>query len=392
MPNTTAERLRNNIEKILSIWETRALREVAAAKHQESLALRNSLPRYLNLLANALSTTIDRTSARKQSDKFENALTSKKHGGDRAISRNYSTDQLITEYHILRQVLCDVLEEKAPLTTVEREVIVSSIEQAVNDAATEFNKVLKSFQDRMSHTIAHDLRNPITSTKISAEIVLKKLAPADSSASKLKLIISNMDRLDQMIKELLDANRLRAGEAMPVNINLCDLNAIIRQVTDELSLSYPNSLKVQSEGKCQGYWDENGLRRILENLITNAIKYGNEDSFITISLSQDETFAELSVHNFGKAIAPEEMSILFEQYRRLKSSPNRAGWGLGLTLVKGVVDALQGSIDVESDKNKGTTFKIKLPKDARSSMMSEIPHKIEKPSHVEEAPQIPLRE
>lgn len=392
MPNKTAEKLRRNIDKILLIWEERVNHEVSAAQHQETKALRNSLPEYLNQLADALSNTIDRTTARKRSDKINSTRVGKRHGEDRAGSKNYTIDQLITEYHILRQVLFDVMEDEAPLSVVEREVIVCSIEQAVNDAATEYSNILKSVKERISNTLAHDLRNPLTSTKIAAELALRKLPPGDAMIPKMNVIISNMKRLDQMVTELLDASRLEAGQSMLIETKYCDFDEVIRQVTDELSLSYPECFEVQSKGRCQGYWDENGLRRIVENLVTNAIKYGDANRPITISLTQDKNSIELRVHNFGKPIPPEDVPILFEQYRRLKSSQHKAGWGLGLTMVKGMVDAHNGSILVESDKDKGTTFIIKLPKDARSMAKRKVPHQVGTPNHVEQAPQVPKTE
>jgi signal transduction histidine kinase len=189
----------------------------------------------------------------------------------------------------------------------------------------------------------------------------------------MKLIITNMERLDQMVIGLLDASRLEAGESMLMEVTFCDLDKIIRQVIEELSLSFPNYFKVVSQGKCEGYWDESGLRRIVENLLTNAVKYGDENAPITISLSQNKKNAELSVHNLGKPISPEDVPILFEQYGRLKSSKLKTGWGLGLTMVKDMVDALNGSITLETDK--GTIFKIKLPKDSRANIADRIPHR-----------------
>lgn len=367
MPNQTARRLEKNINKILSIWEERVRKEVIAAHFQEKIALRNSLPEYLRHLVQALSTTIDRTTARKQKDKLDSTRIGKKHGEERAGSRNYTIDQLITEYHILRQVLFDVMEEGDPLSDVEREIIICSIEQAVNDAATEYSDTLKAIKDRITNTVTHDLRNPLTSTKITAQLVLRKLDAKDQLVPKMKIIINNMNRIDQMITGLLDASRLEAGQSMPIELKLCDLDVIIRQVIEELSISCPDCFKVISVGQCQGYWDENGLRRVIENLVTNAVKYRDDNHVITISLSQDETLVELSVHNFGKPISSEEIPVLFQQYSRLKSSKVKGGWGLGLAMVKDMVDAHKGSIAVESDEKTGTTFTIKLPKDIRSS-------------------------
>lgn len=393
MPNQTAERLKKNIDKILVIWEERVNKEVGAAKHEDTISLRNSLAEYLMQLVDALSNTIDRTAARMRHDKIDSTRIGKRHGEDRAGSRSYTIDQLITEYHILRQVLCDVLEEEAPLSEVEREVIVCSIEQAVNDAATEYSDILKSLKEKMSNILAHDLRGPLASSKISAQLALRKLPANDSLVPKLELIVSNMDRIDQMISGLLDASRLEAGESVPYELKLCDLDLIIRQVIHELGASFPDLFKVQSQGECKGYWDKNGLIRLVENLVTNAVKYGEEKKTITISLSQDETNAELCVHNFGKPIPSEEVPTLFELYKRSKSTSEKVGWGLGLTMVKEMVVAHKGTINVESEKNKGTTFIIKLPKDARSMIENQAPYKtVEKAVQVEQVPQVPKTE
>jgi hypothetical protein len=93
------------------------------------MALRNFLPEYflLLLLVDALSTNIDLTAARMNWDKKNSTRVGKKHGEDRAGSRLYTMDQLIIEYHILREVLCDFFEEEEPLTEIELEVIVCSI-------------------------------------------------------------------------------------------------------------------------------------------------------------------------------------------------------------------------------------------------------------------------
>jgi signal transduction histidine kinase len=384
MPNETANRLKKNINKILLMWEDRVNKEIEAARPQDTLALRNSLPEFLKQIADALSNTIDRTTARRRSDQLESTRLGKRHGEDRTAFSDYTIDQLITEYHILRQVLCDVMEDEAPLTAFEREVIVSSIEQAVNDAATEYSEILKKMRERMSTTLTHDLRNPLTSAKISAQLVLRRLSADDASVSKMKLIIRNMDRLDQMITEVLDASRLEAGQSVPIDLKFCDLDKIVREVTDELSVANPDSFKVESTGNCPGYWDENGLRRVIENLVTNAVKYGDENKYITISLTHDQTSAKLIVHNFGNPIPPGDVSVLFEQYRRLKSDKDKAGWGLGLTMVKGMVDAHKGSIQVESEMSKGTSFIINLPKDSGLTEV-EVPQipQVQKTEHQE---------
>jgi signal transduction histidine kinase len=179
MPGTASERLKRNIEKIMKYWEERAYKEVSAAQHQEVLALRDSLPRYLDQLADVLSPKVVRSEVRAKLNRDESAYIGREHGRIRAASRNYTIAQVIFEYHILRQAVCDVLEEEAPLTPGEREIIVSSIEQAVNDAASQFSESLREIQETLSNTLAHDLRSPITAAKTSAQMILRRPDDAD---------------------------------------------------------------------------------------------------------------------------------------------------------------------------------------------------------------------
>jgi len=141
-------------------WEARAVKEVSAALANNSLALRNSLPDFLVHVANALSTTIDRTEVRVKWDKEQATLLGKGHGKDRARTINYTIDQVIFEYHILRQVICDVMEEKEPLLPFEREIIVCAVEQAVSDSASKFSIT--------SHTDSNHLKAAIDEAAIVA--------------------------------------------------------------------------------------------------------------------------------------------------------------------------------------------------------------------------------
>lgn len=359
----TAELLNKNKEEIMNLWFDRTMKEIKASSFQKNLALRNSLPDFLSHLASTLSQTIDRSDARKKADKEKSSALGKKHGKERARSIHYTIDQLIFEYHILRQVIFDVIEKVTPLDPVDREVIISSIEQAVNDAATEFSDTLRDIQEKLSHTLAHDLRGPLTTIKTSAQLILRRPDDVDGNIAKSGRICNSVDRLDKMIRDLLDASRLRAGEELLFEFEECDLDWIIRQVGDEVNFTSNDKVVIQSRGQCLGNWNPDALRRIVENLISNAIKYGSEKTKISVTLEQDDKSARLTVHNEGKPIPEEEMVILFQQYKRLRSQESlKTGWGIGLTVVEGLVDAHHGSIKVDSAEGKGTSFIISLPK------------------------------
>lgn len=361
MTNKTSERLQELSSEIMNLWEKRTLDEVQAANLQETLALRDSLPVYLTQLVDALSTTIDRTDARIFADKINSTRIGKKHGGERAVALYYTMDQMILEYHILRQVICDVMEREAILTPFEREVIVCSIEQAVNDAATQFSDTLRDFQDQLSHTLAHDLRTPLTTVRTSAQLMAKKPDDEKGNQEKLSRIIQSADRIDRMIQELLDVSKNNASNRAQPEFKDCDLDWLLRDVAAELSISN-DPFVIQTSGACVGYWNEDLLRRVVENLANNAIKYSEPQTPITLALSQTSEEAILEVHNIGNPIRQEDQSQIFENFRRGKSTQRETGWGLGLTFVKKIIEMHKGNVTLESELLKGTTFTIQIPK------------------------------
>ena len=103
------------------------------------------------------------------------------------------------------------------------------------------------------------------------------------------------------------------------------------------------------------------LRRVIENIATNAVKYGSPDAPITLTLQHTATTIRITIHNEGQPIPPEAQSILFQQFRRTKTAGEQKGWGLGLFLAKNLIEAHHGTIEVESGEGKGTSFIITLP-------------------------------
>jgi signal transduction histidine kinase len=369
MPNQASARLKRNADKIMKYWEDRANNEVLAAMQLESLALRDSLPELLSQIADALSTTIDRTTVRITWDRQESLRVGKKHGHERAESFSYTMDQMIFEYHILRQAICDVMEAEAPLSSVEREVIVCAIEQAVNDAATQFSETLRAIQETLAATLTHDLRGPITSAKMNAQMLLRRPDIVDEGVkASAGQISKSMERLDSMIHDLLDASVIRAGQRLPLKIEECDLDLITREIGEEFNVIYGNRFVVDSKSPAIGFWSISGIRRVIENLATNAAKYGTPHAPITITIQQSKSKVMLSVHNEGKHIPPEVHPVLFQEYRRTHSAHTKTGWGLGLTVVKGVTEAHHGTVRLDSAEDKGVTFTIELPRDAREGL------------------------
>ncbi len=117
----------------------------------------------------------------------------------------------------------------------------------------------------------------------------------------------------------------------------------------------------------KGYWDSSGVRRILENLVNNAVKYGANYQPVNVSLRENSDRATIFVHNVGNPLSPDEVANIFGHYKRTPSAQagTKKGWGLGLALVRGIAEAHGGSVRVESAPGKGTTFTVEFPRDLR---------------------------
>ncbi len=226
----------------------------------------------------------------------------------------------------------------------------------------------RELRERFVATLSHDLRTPLTAAKLNAHMVARKAGDPTVLYKLAARISENLDRADQMISDLLDANRIRAGEPLPIEVSKCELSALAQGTLEELSLLHGDRFVLDAPELLQGYWSCSGIRRIIENLCNNAIKYGARDRPVTVRLAQSgQDEVSISVHNWGSPIAPEEQKALFQLYRRAGSAQVRAqkGWGLGLTLVEGLAKAHRGSVRVESTEEAGTTFTVSLARDMR---------------------------
>ena len=355
--------LRDHKEQILSVWGDRCLKEVASAASAGTLALRNSLPLFLDHLCDALSTNRKMDIAAVASHVRESLRIGKLHGADRASNRSHQLREVIVEYHILREVLFEVLETPGPLPRPARDIVLDSIEQAVNDAVVEFTEVLADIQQKFFDTLTHDLRTPVAVARMNAQVTIKRGGLTDPAIAAQNNILISLNRLDSMIQNLLDGSRIRAGERLCLQFTNGDLAVVLREVVDELRTVYGPRIVVASDGELKGNWGADGLRRAVENLITNAVKFGAAGTPITISWKSGLAAIEVTVQNEGPVITEEEIPRLFQKFRRAASNDTSTppGWGLGLTLVKGVVDAHHGKIHVTSAAGVGTRFTLEIP-------------------------------
>lgn len=221
----------------------------------------------------------------------------------------------------------------------------------------------RELRERFVSILAHDLRGPLGAAMIGSQILVEHPERRDVAVR----IARNIDRADGMVRDLLDVNRIRAGERLSLRIAECDLGAVAREVYEEMVSTSGERFTLVVPDRVIGYWSAEELRRAVWNLATNAVKYGAADRPITLLVRRDDDGAEVAVHNWGPPIPVEEQGNIFRAFTRAKSAKvgPQTGWGLGLALVEGCAMAHGGRVDVHSSVEAGTTFSVHLPMDSR---------------------------
>jgi signal transduction histidine kinase len=245
-------------------------------------------------------------------------------------------------------------------TAVLFERLTATIERLRNE---------QSIREHFVAVLAHDLRGPLSAAKLGAELLSQEPESLDARRDLAVRIDRNLERLDRMIRDLLDANRIRAGERLPLRLDTCNLGLIAHEVAEELRMLHGDRFVVEADQRALGAWSADELRRALFNLGVNAVKYGAPDRPIKFSVRCADRRALASVHNWGAPIPPEDQARLFEPFVRTVTGTGiesgYPGCGLGLTLVRGCVEAHGGAVSMASTAAEGTTFTLDLPLDAK---------------------------
>ena len=357
---TGSARLLANKERILSLWEQRLRQQVAVATNERHPILIDTLPALLRQFAEAMSLEHPRRTA------TEGSTVAEEHGSERVRITQFRLTDVITEYRILREVVLEVLEEQEPLTRAERSIVHASLDQAIAKACMGYTLVEADLRERFSATLAHDLRTPLSAAKVNASMILRKPS-SDQVPRWAARTIDSLERLDRMVQDLLDAIRVQAGGRIVLQLQECDLVEIVRQAIENLQIEHGERFVVAAPERVIGHFAPDQLKRAVENLGSNAVKYGSSSRPITITVRQMHERAFVLVHNHGGVIPAEEQESLFRVFHRSRDAEagGKRGWGVGLAQVRGAAEAHGGSVAVDSLPERGTSFIIDIPLDAR---------------------------
>jgi signal transduction histidine kinase len=218
-------------------------------------------------------------------------------------------------------------------------------------------------RDEFLAIAAHEIRGPLTAMRLAIQGLQSAKVPADAQPAVLDIIAREDRKLAQFVDELLDLARIRA-RTLQFTIDAVDLGDIVRQAVSgfgaELSQS-GSSVALSTEGALVGHWDRSRLEQIVGNLLSNAIKFGLGRP-INIGVRGDDASVSLRVTDHGTGIPKDLQAQIFEPFQREISVRNYGGLGLGLYIVRTIVDGLGGRLSFSSEPDAGSTFVVELPK------------------------------
>jgi signal transduction histidine kinase len=258
----------------------------------------------------------------------------------------------------------EIEKVNASLRTVaeERETLLKNEQAARREA-----EIANRLRDEFMATVSHELKTPLNSILGWARMLKAGDLDEDQVKKALGTIIKNSETQNRLIEDLLDVARIISGKLVlefePIDVGelLHDVIEIVRPSANAKRIAIYQSTDIAGTAVING--DRDRLMQVFSNLLTNAVKFTQEEGRVDVTLSRKDAELEIRVKDDGNGISPEFLPMVFERFRQDSSAGSRnGGLGLGLAIVRQLVEMHGGSVSVESEGlGKGSEFTVRLP-------------------------------
>lgn len=240
-------------------------------------------------------------------------------------------------------------------------------EQRRREAELQQAQRAATFREQFLAILGHELRNPLNTIALSAQALLQRGDLPPHHIRAVTRVVGSADRMTRMIGDITEIARARLGAGMRIAPRRMDLFELVNQVVEELKVAHADrSVSIQTTGDGRGVWDPDRMAQVLTNLVGNAIGHSPEDTLVEVALLDEGESVVAEIKNEGPPIPPERLDTIFEPFQRGAPSEDKnqagEGLGLGLFIVKEIVLAHGGQIDVSSSAEHGTRFRVRLPR------------------------------
>lgn len=349
---------------LLTRWET-DVRALPSAAQLDALALRDHIPQFVDEMIAAI--------LRHEEEVASGGAGSPAEHGMQRLADGFDIKEVVAEYNVLRCAVHELAESAGVrLGAQECRVVNHIIDDAVAWAVDTFARAqaIEIHRRREEHFafIAHDIRTPLNAIALTAGMLGEEFIPdGHEAADLLRAMQRNVQRIDDLVRRIMEEEHgLDAAEELRMVRREFDLWPLVhrllldlRPITDaaqiRISNLVPRHLTVEADASL--------LARALQNLVANAVKFA-PDGAIKIGARETAGGVECWVGDDGAGIEPERILRIFEK-RETDADPTRAGTGLGLAIFKQIVEAHGGEIFVESQPERGSTFRFTIPAQPR---------------------------
>lgn len=237
---------------------------------------------------------------------------------------------------------------------------INELNNTLNNMTVELQKTENLRRELMAN-VSHDLRTPLTMIKGYAEMIQD--FPEEDNSKNLKIICDEVDRLNLLVNDMLDLSKLTSN-SFKLNIEKVNITSLLNEIVNRINeLNNKNNLKIKLnfEKEYFVHCDKTKIEQVVYNFIYNAIKYSKAD--ILVEQKELDGKLRISVYDYGVGIKEEELKVIWDRYYRVDKSHQRSidGSGLGLSIVKAILEHHNFNYGVNSEINEGSTFWFEIP-------------------------------
>jgi signal transduction histidine kinase len=371
-----SEFIRANPDDIERAWEDFARDLTPFATDLKDSVLRNDLRGILAAMAEDMDTA--QTSEEQQAKSkghgpWGGALDriSATHANQRLAS-GFDLEHALAEYRALRSSIVFLWVRSAPkseeIQLAEVTRFNETIDQAIVEMVRRFAHKNELLNDRFVGALSHEIRNPLNSIGLAAEI-LKQSPLEEPQRNNVARIHKYVESIGRMIDDLAILVRSRMGVGLPLAKESIDLGVITEEILEGIKASRPQAIfTLEKIGDVSGMWDKPRLQQMIFNLASNAVTHSS-DQRVTIAIRAAKADVILTISNQGKPISADQQQLIFEPFVHNGGSASAqptSGLGLGLFVVRQIVQGHKGFIEVASSDIDGTTFTVRLPRSANN--------------------------
>lgn len=343
--------IHESIEDILAEWE----RECGASSGAEPPARRQHFGKVLRAVADEMK----RVPASAPAPSPESALEAPhSHAG-----------KLVGDYASLRASVVRQWRRKHPTPTPSDLDDLVRFNEAMDSSLAELTATFAPSESQPQSlflgVLNHELRTSVASILMSAQVLTHRSTPGSPEAKAAHRILRSCEQLRQSLDALSDFTKVRLGAHLDIDREIDDMGVLCRQALDAFARVDPErKIRLASDGDLSGDWDKSRIREAIGGLIGNAARFASRGSPVTIAVDGHASgHVTITVHGDGTPIDVETLRTIFDPVARVESeNATYAGLGLGLFIVRKVVDAHGGKVSVDAKSGHGTTFTVVLPR------------------------------